>query len=49
MVKVVMMVSGVVEGFGVLKIRILGISAFGFLIYTMVTFSFQFGSNWLYG
>ena len=45
MVGVVMMVSGVVKGFDLSRTRILGIAAFGFLIYDVVTFDFQFGSN----
>ena len=45
MVGVVMMLSGAIKGFGLLRIRILGIAASGFLIYDIVTFTFQFGSN----
>ena len=42
---VVMMVLGVVKGFGLLRILILGIAAFGFLIYDVMTFASQFGSS----
>ena len=45
MVGVVMMVSGVIKRFGLLRIRIFGIAALGFLTYDVVTFTFQFGSN----
>ena len=43
MVGVVMMVSGVIKGIGLLRIGIfLGIAAFGFHIYDAVTFTIQF-------
>ena len=38
---VMVVVSGVVKGFGLLRIWILGIVAFGFLIYDVVTFAFS--------
>ena len=43
MVGVVMMVSGVIKGFGLLRIRIFGYCEF--LVYDVVTSTFQFGSN----